>query len=239
MKSKINLGLDNFILSYYKTEFDCIKSYFQKLSDSVQSEKDRLQSLADFLKSKGADDDYIADSLDDDSFTVNFFETNTYNFAIVFLYSECEKLLKQDYRILTYKNAKKMFKFDILKDLYKEEEIDISSFANFSKINELRLLNNSIKHDGYPSDELYKINHVRWKKDKKIELTYFEIETFLDETEKFFDDLVPMIKSKNEEKILKEDLDLIEKLCKENLSSKPNNIQQEINKVLSKLQKFK
>ena len=164
MKSKINLGLDNFILSYYKTEFDCIKSYFQKLSDSVQSEKDRLQSLADYLKSKGADDDYIADSLDDDSFTVNFFETNTYNFAIVFLYSECEKLLKQDYRILTYKNAKKMFKFDILKDLYKEEEIDISSFANFSKINELRLLNNSIKHDGYPSDELYKINPVRWKK---------------------------------------------------------------------------
>ena len=40
------------------------------------------------------------------------------------------------------------------------------------------------------------------KKDKKIELTYFEIEAFLDETEKFFDDLVPMIKSKNEEKIL-------------------------------------
>ena len=75
MKSKINLGLDNFILSYYKTEFDCIKSYFQKLSDSVQSEKDRLQSLADYLKSKGADDDYIADSLDDDSFTVNFFSS--------------------------------------------------------------------------------------------------------------------------------------------------------------------
>ena len=53
MRSKIDLEIDSFLLNYYKNEFEYIESYFKKLSDSVNSEKDKLQSLADSLRAEG------------------------------------------------------------------------------------------------------------------------------------------------------------------------------------------
>ena len=238
MKTRIDLGLDKILLDYYKTEFECIKSYFGKLFTAVESEKKELKSLADFLESNGASEDYIADTLDEDSFNMTFFERNVYNFAAVFLYSECENLLKQDYGILTHKIDKNFFKFDIAKKLYSTEGIVLETISKFSKVNELRILNNCIKHDGYPSDELCKINSVRWVKNKKIELTYEEIIELLGSAETFFDELIPQIESKNEEKLTKENIDLIEKICKETFSSKTDSEKEEIQNIISKLKKI-
>lgn len=238
MKTRIDIGLDRILLDYYKTEFECIKSYFEKLFTAVESEKEELKSLADFLESNGASEDYIADSLDEDGFNMTFFERNVYNFAVVFLYSECENLLKQDYGILTHKIDKNFFKFDIAKKLYSTEGIALESISQFSKVNELRILNNCIKHDGYPNDELCRINSMRWEKNKKIELTYEEIIELLGSTETFFDELIPQIESKNEEKLTKENIDLIEKICKETFSSKTDGEKEEIKNIISKLKKI-
>ena len=235
MKSRIDLGIDSFLLNYYKIEFQYIESYFAKLFEAVKSEKDNLQSLANSLKARGASEDYIADTLDEDSFNVNFFEINTYNFAILFLYYECEKLLKQDYGILTSKATKNLFKFDETKRLYKEEGISISSFSNYPRFNELRVLNNCIKHNCYPNDELCNIDSSRWLKDKKIELTYSEIQVFCKCARNFFDELVPLIETINNGRIVKDDIDLLVNVCQ----GIPNiKTQSEINAVLMKLQKL-
>lgn len=217
MKTKLNLGLDSTLLDYYTTEFDCIKSYFENLNKSVSNENNRILSLADYLRSNGATEDYIAETLDEDSFNYDYFESNVYNYAIVFLFSVCEKLIKQDYGILTWKSSKSLFKFENVKKMFREEGIDITSFSYYQKFDEIRILNNCIKHDGYPNTELCKYNPTRWKDNEKIELTYSELQNYLTAAKSFFDELIPMIKSKENEKLLKEDVDLIERIYQKTL----------------------
>lgn len=235
MKSEIDLGIDTFLLSYYENEFDCIENYFEALNGAVNSEKERINSLAEYLKSKGASDDYVADSLDDDSFNLSFFEDNTYNFAIVFLFSECEKLLKQDYGILSGKSSKAFFKFENAKKAFDEEGIDLKTLPNYSKLNEIRSLNNCIKHNGYVNEELYNLNKRRWLLNTKIKVQYSEIQQFLKDVRSFFDSLVPLIDSKNREKITKEDIIFIRNICTEFITSKTADEQNRISSVLNKL----
>lgn len=238
MKSKLDLGLDNMLLDYYSIQFDCIKSYFDILNKSVNNENTRILSLADYLRGKGATEEYIVETLDEDSFNYDFFESNVYNYAIVFLFSECEKLIKQDYGILSWKSSKTLFKFDNVKKMFKEEGINITSFLHYQEFNEIRILNNCIKHDGYPNTELCKVNSTRWKEDEKIELTYSELQNYLTVAKSFFDELIPTIKLKEKEKLLKEDVDLIERIYQKNLKTLSSEESNCMNAILYKLKKL-
>ena len=92
--------------------------------------------------------------------------------------------------------------------------------------------------NGYPNDELYSIDSSRWQKDKKIELSYSVIEDFWKCARNFFDELIPLIETKNNERIVREDIDLIVNACQEVSSKKTEVEKNAIKVVLEKLHKI-
>lgn len=237
MKSLVSIGLDSVVFGHYRVMFECMESYFEKLKEAVDAEKGKLTSMADYLQSKGVSDDYITDYLDEDSFYTSFFENNVYNYALVSLYSECEKILKNDYRILTGKASRNSFKFEILKKLYKDEEIELSSLPYFKDFNILRLLNNCIKHDGYADDNLSKLDSS-WKFGEEIKVTYQNLRDFSTKAKAFFDELVPLVDKRNRGQITKEDFEKIKKVCIEKKDIVDGAEKQSWKNIIEKLEKM-
>ncbi len=107
MKKKSELEWDSYILHIYQSEFDDIRTYFNKLEEAIAQENFEVRNTADQLKRKGVPEEDIADFLDEDDYFANIFENNTYNMALVFLYTECEKTMKYQYRVIGDRKTKK------------------------------------------------------------------------------------------------------------------------------------
>ena len=227
---------DHQILHIYQSDFDNIRDYFDKLETAIAQESFKVKTRADYLKAKGVPDDEIADILDEDDYLANIFENNTYNMALVFLYTECEKTMKYQYRVIGDRKTKSMFKWDNILSLFKEKGIDFKTNSHFNKLNEIRIINNCIKHNGYPDVELCKINSTRWKPSEKIKITKSELDTFYDEARNFFDELVIKIENVNKKSLLKEEIKEVINLCNKNLSSVSPDQQKLITNALTKLQ---
>lgn len=206
MKNKTTLGFETLILNIYKSDFVDIRNYLQKLTDTVHNENIQVISAAEKLRSKGVPEEEIADILDSDSYNAGIFETNTFNFALVFLYSQCEKTLKTDFCILSNKckKIKGMFKWNSCLKVYDDLGIKLSKNSHFNSLNELRLFNNCIKHDGRISKELSDLNKTKWIIRDKIKITEAELNGYCSEAEAFFDELTPIIDKKNRENNMEE-----------------------------------
>ena len=236
MKKKSELEWDSYILHIYQSEFDDIRTYFDKLEEAIAQENFEVRNTADQLKRKGVPEEDIVDFLDEDDYFANIFENNTYNMALVFLYTECEKTMKYQYRVIGDRKTKSMFKWENTISLFKEKGIDIKTNSHFKKLNEIRIINNCIKHDGYPDDELCKMDSIRWKHTEKIKITKTELDTFYDEAKLFFDELVIEIENVNKKSLLEEEIKEVINLCNKNLSSVSHEQQKLITDAISKLQ---
>lgn len=82
-----------------------------------------------------------------------------YELAIIALYKKVEITTKKAIKIL-YPDIeqKDLYKIDFLKEQLKNKEMDIATFTNYKAMNELRLLNNCIKHSGLVDKKLAKYN---------------------------------------------------------------------------------
>lgn len=83
----------------------------------------------------------------------------TYELTIIALYKKVEITTKKAIKIL-YPNIeqKNLYRIDFLKQQLKNHGIDIVTFTNYKAMNELRLLNNCIKHSGLVNNELAEYN---------------------------------------------------------------------------------
>lgn len=234
MKKRSDLMWDNHILHMYNFDFDNIRMYFDKLISAVDQENFQVTSSAVHLKNNGVPDEEIADILDDDDYNAKVFENNTYNIAIIFLYSECEKTLKYQYRVIGDKKTKKMFKWDNILLLFKEKGIDIKTNSHYAKLNEIREINNCIKHNGYPSDVLCNMDNSRWQRSEQIAIQKNELISYYDEARAFFDELVNEIDSVNKKALLAEEITEVINLCNANLSSVDSDKQELIRKAIAK-----
>ena len=236
MKKKSDLMWDSIILHIYQSDFNNIKIYFDKLEEAIAQENFEVNSTADQLKAKGIPDADIADILDEDGYHADIFERNTYNMALVFLYTECEKTLKYQYKVIGDKKSKEMFKWESTLSFFKEKGIDIKTNSHFNKINEIRIINNCIKHNGYPNVELCNINSTRWKQSEQIKINKNELDDFYVEARAFFDELVCEIDRVNKNSLFEEEITEVINLCNTNITSATPEQQALITDAISKLQ---
>jgi hypothetical protein len=78
---------------------------------------------------------------------------------IVALYKKVEIDTKQAIKVtFPLENTRNLYLFKNLKEFLNNHRIDITTFPSYPKVNELRLINNCIKHDGTVSNELNEAN---------------------------------------------------------------------------------
>lgn len=83
----------------------------------------------------------------------------TYELAIIALYKKVEITTKKAIKILDPNiEQKNLYRIDFLKQQLKNQGINIATFTNYKAMNELRILNNCIKHSGLVNNELAEYN---------------------------------------------------------------------------------
>lgn len=159
--------------SLSRIEIDYIDRFLEQIKNQNHSDSKKLKKSLNKAKPEKflSDNDYnsYVDSLVDEFDILKEVNLLSSQLAIVALYRIVEirtkSILKR--HLKNSKDIKSVFLFDnLIKLLKKEFSIDLKKVDGFSKIDELRCLNNSIKHQGVVSDELS--NFHGWKFGEKI-----------------------------------------------------------------------
>lgn len=195
MNKKINNTFTKFFIFWdYKYNLDSEKDFIMESLDIIDKKNLNLKNKAFYLESMGADKEEIAEILDNDSSSLSEVSDNFYNLLPISLYSWSEKYLKKILSLVFKKNSKEFYIKEI-KDTYKQYEIDLESLSNYEIFNELRLVNNCIKHNGVVNEDLSNV-YPNWKKGSEINLSKKQIIDYLNGCIKFFNDFMTMINEK-------------------------------------------
>jgi len=107
--------------------------------------------------------------LADDLYELDLVSGLTDQLSIVALYRVVElyisKILVRRFGVSAVRKA---YRIDTLEAFLKSKGVDLKAISHFKSIDELRLLNNAVKHSGVVSAELAK-HYPRWKKGNKLE----------------------------------------------------------------------
>lgn len=159
--------------SLSRIEIDYIDKLLEQVDNQNHSDSKKLKKSLDKAKPKNflSDNDYnsYVDSLIDDFDILKEVNLLSSQLAIVALYRIVEirtkSILKR--HLNNSKNINSVFQYkNLIKLLKKEFGIELKNIKGFSTIDELRCLNNSIKHQGVVSVELSKFHG--WKLNEKI-----------------------------------------------------------------------
>lgn len=170
-----------------------LKTYIEKITEAVSDDTDKISRCEEELIKNGCPKDEVDDYLDEQKYRNRVFAEVTRNLLVVLIYSEIEKELKQILALsIQKKDMLKAHKLEDLEKLFKEHlEINLAEITDFSKVDEIRLVNNCVKHDGRVSKRLANINSY-WKEKKReeIKVTSEKLEKFIEGKENFFKDLI-------------------------------------------------
>lgn len=159
--------------SLSRIEIDYIDKLLQQIENQNHSDSKKLKKSLDIAKPKNflSDNDYnsYVDSLIDDFDILKEVNLLSSQLAIVALYRIVEirtkSILKR--HLNNSKDINSLFQYkNLIKLLKNNFGIELKNVNGFSTIDELRCLNNSIKHQGVVSGELSKFHG--WKLNKKI-----------------------------------------------------------------------
>lgn len=194
-EQKINNTFTNFFIFWdYKYNLNSEKDFIMKSLDIIDKKNLDLKNKVNSLKSMGADEEDIAEILDGYSSSLSEFSDNFYNLLPISLYSWSEKYLKKIFFVIFKENSKE-FKLRKIMYEYKRHRIYLKNLTDFKIFNELRLVNNCIKHNGVVDAKLSKINS-KWEKGKEINISKKQIIDYLNGCIKFFNALMTMINEK-------------------------------------------
>jgi len=143
---------------------DSITTYSIKESKELQEQYQSLEHESSLSENEKW---FIQESLIDQNAELEEVEELAYELAIIALYKKIEITTKRAIKIVYPDiNPQKLFKFKELKKELKNKYIDIEALTNYQAMNELRCLNNSIKHSNIVNDEL--ANYEGWVKNKQL-----------------------------------------------------------------------
>jgi hypothetical protein len=108
-----------------------------------------------------------------------------FNICCVILYSELEKKLKGILENIFESNTKNCYKYKEMQKIFCNNGINITEIEDYEYINEIRELNNCIKHDGYVSIDLENISNKRYKYEDEIDLSEQIIINYSNNIKKF------------------------------------------------------
>ncbi len=165
----------------------------QNLSDSKQYEKEYSEIVNSEL-SEDLSGNFYRESIEDLFYDLKQINNLSEQLTIIALYKLTELQMKSvlNFFINDTKKTEGSFQIKVLKKIIKNNfGFSLSQVSSFKKIDELRLLNNSIKHQGTVSKALS--NFGGWKEgDKIISLTKV-IEEYVKAIPLYFTDLIEKI----------------------------------------------
>ncbi|MDR1469125.1 MAG: hypothetical protein LBT00_07515 [Spirochaetaceae bacterium] len=128
-------------------------------------------------------------------------QTDIFNqLCIIGVYIDVELFLKTVLKYHFKVASADTFTYKEIKERYRLRKIKLSSLKSFSCFNELRLLNNAIKHNGCVSKDLSKEYPQRWKIGEKIRISEEYINILATEVKNFkhslYDKISPDFKYK-------------------------------------------
>lgn len=143
------------------------------------------------------------DGLNDELFQSFELKSSSKKLLIIGLYMIVEKYTKIIVKWLytgldkneLAEKIKNLHRWRFLEEEMNREKITLSKVAEYSKINELRCLNNDIKHNGYVGEELS--NFSTWSNDinKEIDTEKIDLDNFYNSMPKYLSDLAEKIRN--------------------------------------------
>jgi hypothetical protein len=165
---KIDVGLSHLqLLKLF--DHDVIDRLLEGIASHAVSERKNLSTQANEI-AKATDvssDDkfFLQDALSDEVYFLEEVEKLSNELAIIALYKKMEITTKRAVSIAFPKvPTHSLFKVNHLKKSLLRQGVDITSLAHYRAMDEVRCLNNSIKHDGTVGTEL--AAYPAWKKKK-------------------------------------------------------------------------
>jgi hypothetical protein len=148
---------------FAESEVEAIDRFRAHVHDAAAAERRSIERRANNLPSE------IQEFLADDLHELDAISDLADQLSIVALYSVVEintgQVLAQRFGPAARKNAsyiKRLHKF-----LMQQQRIDIKRIPHYRAVNELRLLNNAVKHAGRVTAELAR-EYPRWKQGRKL-----------------------------------------------------------------------
>lgn len=170
--------------------YNNLQNFLTKIFELVHDEKNNLKEIMDKEKSLSENFDFDDSKLCE----FNFLSENIYNCLAVFLYSFSEKALK---KLLCIDMDKNLNINDIKKKFNLTHNFPITTLENFEYFDELRLINNCIKHSGIVNKQLAKSNkNKKWKLGETIILTENDIKVYFNNLADFITDMLSKITDK-------------------------------------------
>ena len=182
-----------FICIGIHASYNNLCSFIIKIFEIIKNEKIELnKTLVDkcnFHNQFDFDDSKICE--------FNFLSETIYNYLAVIIYSFTEK----SFRKILLKDSNDKFQIKKLIKYFKEiYSLDIEALSNYQKFDELRLINNCIKHCGIVNKDLSNCNN-KWKQGEEIILKENEIRDYFNNIVDFISDILFEI-SKNRSNLL-------------------------------------
>ena len=153
----MSLEFDELIEKYISTlDTECIDSFRELVSKSVTEKFKKIdcrygehkKTVYDSPELKQLNSSWI----EDDAIYMDSVSSLADELSIIALY----KLFERKHKMLIqhYRNETELKKFSYWKNVLKVLPANIKQLNSFKSVNELRLINNSIKHEGTVSEEL-------------------------------------------------------------------------------------
>lgn len=176
-----------------EVSYNNLRDFIKKIFEIIKNEKTELNKILineyKQLKQFDFDDSKICE--------FNFLSETIYNYLAVIIYSFTEK----SFREILLKDSNDKFQIKKLIKYFKEiYSLDIEALSNYQKFDELRLINNCIKHSGFVNNELSKCNN-KWKQGEEIILTEDDIKDYFNNIVDFISEILFEI-SKNRSNLL-------------------------------------
>src|SRR5262249_39729683 len=148
---------------FAESEVEAIDRFRAHVHDAAAAERRSIERRANNLPSE------IQEFLADDLHELNAISDLADELSIVALYSVVEintgQILAHRFGPAARKNASNVK--TLCKFLMQQQSIDIKRIPHYRTVNELRLLNNAVKHAGRVTAELAK-EYPRWKQGRKL-----------------------------------------------------------------------
>ena len=186
----------------------------ENLKEMVSSLELNLNGLRDGIKTEikeaspkqyDSEHDYLShmDSLNDEIVQLKEVEDISKKLAAIGLYMIVENVTKNIFKWLYHdldertkkKKIRVLHRWDVLKkELYNFCALDLSDVSEYSVVDELRCLNNVIKHSGYVNEKLSSFSN--WQNDlgKEIDTEKIDLDKFCESIPKYIHDLAEKIR---------------------------------------------
>ena len=172
-------------------DLETLEEFQRHFESSVADRKKSLQSEYSDLTADHFEDpeDFpnYQSHLEDEFFSLDEVQKLGYELCVVALYKQVELHTKQVVkRNFPSVDEKALFNFDKLKAAL---PFKMGKLKNYAAVNELRLLNNAIKHEGRVSKELAK-SYPTWKAGEKLDSLEFALNRLSPLIQKYVEEFV-------------------------------------------------